>query len=98
MTGKNTILETIKEHKPELLNRFGVENIAVFGSLARGEQESSSDVDIFVTLRKEYKTFDNFMELKFYLEDTLKCKIDLMLKETIREQFKNKIYNEAIYA
>jgi predicted nucleotidyltransferase len=91
------ILSIIRKSKPELLNNFGVENIAVFGSFVKTEQKKNSDIDIMVSLKPGYKTFDNFMELRFYLEEKLQSNIDLTIKESIRKEFRESIYQEAIY-
>ncbi len=49
-------------------------------------------------LRKEFKTFDNFMDLKFYLEGLLENrKVDLVTKESIREEFRPGIFEEAVH-
>ena len=91
------ILQTIKSNKDYLHNKYGVDNIAVFGSYLTNRHDENSDIDIFVDLENKYQTFDNFMELKFYLEEILGSKIDLSIKESIRKEFRNKILNEAIY-
>lgn len=59
----------LQERKNYLVEKFGVIEIAIFGSYARGEQRKDSDVDIIVDFKEGYKTFDNYMNLKFYLEE-----------------------------
>ncbi|MCB1154152.1 nucleotidyltransferase domain-containing protein, partial [bacterium] len=44
----STIIETLKEHAPELTKKYGVRRLAVFGSVARGEERPDSDVDMLV--------------------------------------------------
>lgn len=92
------LLEILNSKREFLLDEFGVIDLAVFGSYAKNEQEKSSDVDIYVELKKEFKTFDNFMDLKFYLEELLYNKrVDLVIKESIREELKPKILLEAVH-
>ncbi|NIM10554.1 MAG: nucleotidyltransferase [Candidatus Aminicenantes bacterium] len=92
------ILATLSNRKVLLFDKFGVTELAVFGSYARSQQTDASDVDIYVELKKEFKTFDNFMDLKFFLEDLLESrKIDLVTKESIREEFRPKIFEEAVH-
>jgi len=98
MHNKEQLIQKIREIKPELVNNFGVENIALFGSVASNENNSNSDIDIFVSLKQGYKTFDNFMDLKFYLEEALAGKVDLMIKESIRARFQKTIFEKAVYA
>lgn len=97
MTSKE-IISIIRNCKEELQERFGVEDIAIFGSYIRNEQKYNSDVDVFVTLKTGYKTFDNFIELKFFVEDITKKKIDLVIKDSIRKEFRDVVLKEAMYA
>ena len=98
MKNKEEILTAIRSKKLYISTAFGVDNIALFGSYSRGEQAISSDADIIISLKEGFKTFDNFMSLKFFLEDLLGLKIDLVIKESIRKEFRNRILNEAEYA
>lgn len=93
----NELLALLMGKKELLRNNFGVIDLAIFGSYARNQQKKGSDVDIYVQLRKEAKTFDNFMELRFYLEEMLGKKVDLLTKESIREELQQKIFTEAVY-
>ena len=76
------IVETLKEHKQEIKAKYGVERIAVFGSCARGEQKEDSDVDLVVEFEKP--SFDNFMELAFYLEELLGRNVDILTPDGIK--------------
>lgn len=91
------ILEILRTHKNELFERFGVLDIAVFGSYSKNEQNNKSDIDVFVTLKDGFVTFDNFIELKFFIEDLTFKKIDLVIKDSIRKEFKESILKEAMY-
>jgi hypothetical protein len=55
----------LQERKNYLVEKFGVMEIAIFGSYARGEQKKDSDVDLIVDFKEGCKTFDNYMNLKF---------------------------------
>lgn len=92
------ILRILGSRRILLFDRFGVTDLAIFGSYTGGKQSETSDVDIFVELKKEFKTFDNFMDLKFYLEELLENRrVDLVTKESIREEFRPKIFEEAVH-
>jgi len=91
------ILAILQSHKNALQAKFGVLDLAVFGSYVSQQQTPTSDVDLFVDLKPEYKTFDNYMELKFFLEEHLQKKIDLAIKESIRNELKADIFSEAVY-
>lgn len=92
------IINLLKLHNNDLRGRFKIKEIGVFGSYVRGEQKRGSDIDILVDFEEGYKTFDNYMELKFYLEEILKSKIDLVLKTTVRKELKQAILSEVNYA
>lgn len=87
----------LQEHKNYLVEKFGVMEIAIFGSYARGEQREDSDVDLIVDFKEGWKTFDNYMNLKFYLEELFGKKVDLVIKSVINPRIKPFIIEEAIY-
>ncbi|MBX0311668.1 MAG: nucleotidyltransferase family protein [Sulfurihydrogenibium sp.] len=90
-------IAVLREHRGYLAKKFGVSEIAIFGSYARGEQRDDSDVDIMVEFRKGFKTFDNYMDLKFYLEELLGRRVDLIIKSAIRFRIKPFIIEEAVF-
>ena len=93
---KNTILEYLKSEKPYLSKTFGVDEIAVFGSYARGEENSNSDVDLLVKM-KSY-TLHNYIGIIDYLQSKLKLKVDLVAKnDYLSERFKKLIGKDIIY-
>ena len=92
------ILNILSKRKLLLIDPFGVLDLAIFGSYARGQQKETSDVDIFVEFKKEFKTFDNFMDLQFYLEALFGGrKVDLVTRESIREEFLPQALTEAVH-
>ncbi|SNZ10662.1 hypothetical protein SAMN06265182_1916 [Persephonella hydrogeniphila] len=90
------IKQLLNKHKKEIKEKYGVKNLYIFGSYVREEQTPESDIDILVEFEKGKKTFDNYMDLKFYLEDLLGKKVDLVIKEVVRKELKKYIYGEAI--
>ena len=95
MKTRQEILHLIEANR-EKIKSFGVKEIGVFGSVARGEQTEKSDVDVLVEL--ENKTFDSYMGLLFFLEDLFECKVDLVMKSAIKSVIKENILSETIYA
>jgi predicted nucleotidyltransferase len=87
----------LQERKNYLVEKFGVMEIAIFGSYARGQQRKDSDVDLIVDFKEGWKTFDNYMDLKFYLEELFGKKVDLVIKSAINPRIKPFIIEEAIY-
>jgi predicted nucleotidyltransferase len=94
---KDELLSVLKACREGLTERFGVKDLAVFGSYAKGQQKRRSDIDVLVELDKSYKTFDNFMELKFFLGRAIGGKIDLVLKDSVRAELKSRILREAVH-
>jgi uncharacterized protein len=88
-------LELLKKNEVEIKERFGVKRIGVFGSYARQEQKKDSDIDIFVDL--ERSTFDNYMELLFYLEGLLGKEIDLITQNGISPYLKQSVLKEVVW-
>ena len=94
---RDELLSVLKSCRNGLAGRFGVTYLAVFGSYAKGQQKRGSDIDILVELDKAYKTFDNYMELKFFLARATGGKVDLVLKDSVREEIKSRIIGEAVH-
>jgi len=88
----------LKSREEEIKQRFGVKRIGVFGSFARSEEKESSDVDVLVEFIEGAKTFDHFMDLKFFLEDLFDRKVDLVTVDALRPQLKDSILKEVTYA
>ena len=76
------------------IRSYSITSLALFGSAIRDELNDDSDIDILIEM--EDKTFDNYMDLKFFLEDIFGRKVDLVPKDRIKPRIKNKVLNEAI--
>lgn len=74
---------------------FGVKSLELFGSVARDEARVTSDVDILVEF-EETPTFDRYMGLKFYLEDLLGTKVDLVEKAMLHPSIRSRVESEVI--
>jgi uncharacterized protein len=72
---REQILRSLKDGQ-EILRKYKVRRIGLFGSYATGKQTPSSDIDFLVDF--EEPTFDNFMGLNFHLERLFRKKIDLI--------------------
>ena len=93
--GAEPALEQLRAHRGDL-SRFGVKSLAVFGSLARGEARPESDADVLVEFHGP-TTFDQYMELKFYLEGLLGRRVDLVTPKALRPSLLERIAREAVY-
>jgi uncharacterized protein len=94
---KAQVLSLLQEHQQELRN-FGVERCGIFGSFVRDVAiHPRSDVDILVAFNPEQKTFDNFMNLSFFLEDLFERSIDLITIESLSPYIGLRILEEVEY-
>lgn len=90
------ILDVLKYSLESIKFKYQVERLGVFGSYVRGEATNSSDIDVLVEFKGDI-TFDNYMDLKFLLEDLFERKVDLVIKEDIKPQIREGILKEIVY-
>ena len=88
-------LAILKGHAGELTRRFRVRDLTLFGSVARDEATQDSDVDVLVEFDGP-ATFDRFMDLKFFLEEILSARVDLVTRAALRPRVRPVIDREAI--
>ncbi len=74
--------------------RFGVKDLAVFGSVVRGEASDASDLDVLVDFDGK-ATFDGYMGLKLFLEDSLGVRVDLVTRAALKPRLRARIEAEA---
>lgn len=79
---KTFIFQRLKDERKQL-TLLGVKTIGLFGSFVRGSQTSSSDIDMLVEFMPGKHTFDNFMEVAFFLEELLGRKVELVTAEAL---------------
>ncbi len=89
-----SILE-IKEKVTPILQRYGVTKAAIFGSLAKGETKTASDVDILIEIKSDISLLD-FIGIKLEIEEAIKMKVDLVEYDTIKPIIKEKILAEQV--
>ncbi|WP_342764574.1 nucleotidyltransferase family protein [Methanospirillum stamsii] len=91
-------LALLRLNERELKQRFGIKKIGIFGSFVHCNVREDSDVDVLVTFEKGKKSFDNFMGLKFYLEEIFNRKVDLVTEDALKPLIRDPILNEVVYA
>jgi predicted nucleotidyltransferase len=89
------ILKVLEENR-KTIQGYGVRRLGLFGSQARDEATSGSDLDFVVEF--ETKTFDAYMDLKAFLEELFNHRVDLVLADTIKPRLRPSILKEAVYA
>ena len=88
---------TIKRNREEILRiiaRHGARNVRVFGSIARGEDRTDSDVDLLVEMQDDRSLLD-LVALEQDLEELLQRKVDVLTDESIHPAIRQPITAEA---
>jgi predicted nucleotidyltransferase len=89
------IITKLRQELPYVQKEFDVDEIELFGSYLRQEQNSKSDLDLLVTF-KITPGLIKFLKLENYLSDILKIKVDLVLKDSIKPVLRNQILNNTL--
>ncbi len=95
MINRDEALDLLRIHKPVLAERFGVTELALFGSLARDEDTDTSDVDILVRFRGP-AGWKSYFGVQFYIEDLLGRRVDLVTDKALRPEIRPHVEREAV--
>jgi predicted nucleotidyltransferase len=92
------IIATLRRHEDEL-HRQGVAHVALFGSVARGEAQAHSDIDIMIDLSPEahLSVFD-YVDLKEYIASLFDGPVDIVNKEGLKPYVKPAALTDVVYA
>ncbi|MBF0551577.1 MAG: nucleotidyltransferase family protein [Deltaproteobacteria bacterium] len=93
---KENIVRAIRAHR-DRIRAFGIRKIGLFGSFVREKQNAESDVDLLVEFEPEQKTFDNFMDLCFFLDDLFNRRVELLTTESLSPYIGPRILKEVEY-
>lgn len=91
----NFSLEKTKNTIMPILKNAGATRASFFGSVARGEANEDSDVDILVQLPESLSLF-GFIQIKLDLEDALGRKVDLVEYHTLKSAIKDGVLKEQV--
>jgi uncharacterized protein len=92
-----TQTERLKSKRKEILRlakRYGASNLRIFGSVARGDSNPESDIDLLVELEPGRSLFD-LGGLLVELEDLLECKVDVLTEKSLHWYIRDKVLSEA---
>lgn len=92
---RTEVLRILSRKKDELARNYGVTRIGIFGSVARGEANETSDVDVVVEMKKPDLFY--MVHIKEELEEALKCPVDIHNRKKMNSFLKNLINRDAIY-
>jgi len=93
---RDDIIRILSDHRAEL-ECMGVKSLSLFGSTARGEATTTSDVDLLVEFAAPVGLF-KFLDVKAYLEGLLRCGVDLVTPDALKRQLRDSILSEAVHA
>lgn len=95
MITKNDILNKLNELKPILYGEYAVKQIGLFGSFSDDSSTDHSDIDLLVEFEKPIGW--KYFSLEIYLENIFGRKIDLVTKNALKEQIKDRILKQVKY-
>ena len=75
MKSTQEYIQILQQHAPVLKSRYGMTSMSLFGSVARGEQNEGSDIDVLVEMPPKYY---EACAANDYLEDVLHCRVDMI--------------------
>ncbi len=98
MKSKDEILTFLSLRKNFLRENFHIVKLGLFGSFARGDNESDSDIDLIVEFEENTQNlFDLKRKLKAYLKENLNLEVDICREKYIKPRYKKVILNETQY-
>lgn len=90
------VLDLLARNKPTLVERYGVDKLALFGSTVRDSARADSDIDILVAF-KGPATSERYFGVQFFLEDLLGRPVDLVTDKALRPELRPFIEREAVH-
>jgi uncharacterized protein len=92
---RSVAVRLLRKQRKELVERYNVASLSLFGSVARNEARPDSDVDLLVEFSQPVGLFQ-FIELQQELETLLGCKVDLGTPRSLKPHLKEQVLQEAI--
>jgi predicted nucleotidyltransferase len=91
----NDLLKSRRDEILEIAAKHGAHNVCVFGSVARGEADSQSDIDLLVEFKRG-TTLLGHAALINELEELLGVKVDVVSERGLRERIRDRVLSEAV--
>ncbi len=92
------VLFLLKKNEKELRNQYNIKSMYLFGSYARGEANTKSDIDIIVEFSVPSTSLFDFLRTKNFLEEILGRKVDLVCRDSIRDWMRAAVERDSIRA
>ncbi|MBU4232951.1 MAG: nucleotidyltransferase family protein [Proteobacteria bacterium] len=93
--GLNKLIQEKRREILEIAARHGAYNVRIFGSVARGEADEASDVDVLVELEQNRSLFDlgGFLA---DMQDLLGCRVDVVTEKGLKNRIRDRVLQEAV--
>ena len=89
------IIDVINKNS-DILRKYGVKKLELFGSYVRGQQENDSDIDFLIEFKKP--NFEDFMDLAFFLEDLFGRKVELVTQGSLSPYLEPYVEKELVWS
>jgi predicted nucleotidyltransferase len=97
MESKEEILSKLRVLKKEIILKYRIKNIGLFGSYVKNSQKETSDIDLLVEFENDADLF-HYIGLVLFLEEHFDKKVDVVSKPALKEDLREHILREVIYA
>jgi predicted nucleotidyltransferase len=95
MTNLNDTLQQQREEILRISAKHGAYNVRIFGSVARGEADPESDIDVLVDLEPGRNLLD-LGGLLMELQELLRCQVDVVTEQGLRPRIRDRVLAEAV--
>lgn len=96
MLNKEAVIDTLQRNKRIFREKYGIQNLYLYGSFARNNASNESDVDVLIDAPRKYKKYKNYLEMKYLLQKELNREVDLVYIDSLNPVIKEEIKEESI--
>jgi len=93
-----TLEQSVRDHRDDILRlaaKHGARDVRVFGSLARGEADENSDIDLMVEMERGRSLMD-LGGLQYELQELLGCRVDVVTERSLKARIRQRVLQEAV--
>ncbi|MEP6682430.1 MAG: nucleotidyltransferase family protein [Parafilimonas sp.] len=92
---KEAVIEILKKHKPIMQKKYGLTELALFGSYSRNEQNDNSDIDLLVDFNLAPGL--NYFDMLYEFDDLFENEVQIISKKAIKPKYLTAIQEDLIY-
>lgn len=94
---RGQLVRRLRSRMPELVERYGVKSLGIFGSYLRGEEKTRSDFDVLVEFDSPKNSLGKWVEMRDELQNALGVKVDLVENENLKPFIGKRILSEVVW-